>query len=453
MRTNSFKSTGSTRYLALRGRKFYYKRKVPVELKDIDERGPVIRVALKTDELYIARQQRDILEEADNQYWASLMVNGESKIAQHRYSAAQARAKAMGFSYKPYYEIMEEPLRLMTDRVKIAQKEKENVQALDSVLGMVKVPDVTLSDVEKTYFENIAPPIIKAKSPAQKNHWTKERKHTFNLLREEIGNKAIGDITREDALKFYKFIMNKVAPHNGEPTHSASFGRKQLARARGFYADYFKYIGDAERTNPFDGLTFKDTDRKSRPPFPLEWVKEKILVKGALEGMNDEARAILMVAIDTGARLGEIANLPPERIRLDAKVPHIEIAPMDEKGKRREIKTRSSIRQVPLIGLALAALQKHPNGFPRYHDKETHLSNALNKYFKQNELFPSEKHSIYSFRHLFEDRMKEAGVDHELRRILMGHSLKRPEYGSGGSLEWRLQELSKIAIPFDPSII
>jgi len=82
--------------------------------------------------------------------------------------------------------------------------------------------------------------------------------------------------------------------------------------------------------------------------------------------------------------------------------------------------------------MALAAMKKFPKGFSRYKDKEASMSNALNKFFRENELFPTTDHKIYSFRHAFEDRLKEAGIDDELRRLLMGHAIDRPKYGSGG---------------------
>ena len=44
--------------------------------------------------------------------------------------------------------------------------------------------------------------------------------------------------------------------------------------------------------------------------------------------------------------------------------------------------------------------------------------------------------------------MKEAGIDFELRCLLMGHDNKRPEYGTGGSLEYRRNELMKIVHPY-----
>jgi hypothetical protein len=72
--------------------------------------------------------------------------------------------------------------------------------------------------------------------------------------------------------------------------------------------------------------------------------------------------------------------------------------------------------------------------------------------FKRRGLFETPRHVIYSFRHSFEDRMKEANVDFELRCLLMGHDNKRPEYGTGGSLEYRRRALMKIAHPFPKTL-
>jgi len=44
--------------------------------------------------------------------------------------------------------------------------------------------------------------------------------------------------------------------------------------------------------------------------------------------------------------------------------------------------------------------------------------------------------------------MMEAGLDRDLRAILMGHKLKRPAYGLGGSIEFRTRELEKIALAY-----
>jgi integrase len=186
---------------------------------------------------------------------------------------------------------------------------------------------------------------------------------------------------------------------------------------------------------------------------PVEWIRDVIMGVGKMSKLNAEARAIVLVLIETGARPSEICNLTSSMIILEHKIPHLKIEPSEDPEDPREIKTRSSVRTVPLLGVALEAMRRYPNGFPRYKDKESSLSAALNKFFRENELMPSDRHTIYSIRHAFEDRMKEARVDSEVRRILMGHTVDRPEYGEGGSLLLRQQELAKITLKYDASIV
>lgn len=126
---------------------------------------------------------------------------------------------------------------------------------------------------------------------------------------------------------------------------------------------------------------------------------------------------IVYALIETGCRPSEIANLEEADVRLEEPVPHIRIRP----SQTREIKTQSSIREIPLVGVSLAAMRQAPKGFPDYRDKSDLLSASLMKAFRTRDLFPTENHVIYSFRHSFEKRMLEAGLDYGLRCTLMGH--------------------------------
>jgi hypothetical protein len=91
-------------------------------------------------------------------------------------------------------------------------------------------------------------------------------------------------------------------------------------------------------------------------------------------------------------------------------------------------------------------MKQRPNGFPRYRDKGSILSQTLMKRFKANDLFESPDHRIYSIRHAFEKRMLEADIDYGLRCILMGHHNTRPSYGDGGSLEYRRDQMKKFIL-------
>jgi integrase len=185
-------------------------------------------------------------------------------------------------------------------------------------------------------------------------------------------------------------------------------------------------------------MRFSDAEQNTRLPFSDDWIRDRILAPGALDGLNTEARCILLGMVNTGYRPVEGAELRPEDIRLDAEIPHISI-----NGKHRRLKTRHSERLIPLVGVSLDAFRSCPNGFPRYRDSAS-LTATLNKYLRDHGLRETPDHTLYGFRHSFEDRLLAAGVDERIRRDLMGHKLvDRERYGVGA----RLQHLSRILAP------
>lgn len=442
------------RYLFLRQENYHYRRKVPTNVAHRDSRAPTVRQSLKTSDLALARAKRDLLEAADDALWASYILDEPEDPARARYNAAIRRVEALGFTFKPAHLIpqtitLEEALA----RIEQIKPGHTPVSTAEALTGALEIPPTTVSKAFEAYCDEIVPDELINKSAVQKKQWRKVKQRAVSNFTSLCGDIAMTDINRDHALKLYRHWQERIAPKDGKSTHSASSGNRDIGNMRVLYEAYFAHIGEIDRPNPFAKLNFSVRKKRSRPPFPTDWLKTKILAPGAMASLNDEARAIVLILIETGARPSEIANLPATAIRLSHKVPHIAIEPRDDPDDPREIKTASSERLVPLVGVALEAFKRHRTGFPRYRNKELSLSGALNAYFKENGLFPSPKHKIYSFRHSFEDRMKEAGLDDELRRILMGHTIDRPTYGSGGSLEWRQAELSKIALPFEPTII
>jgi integrase len=439
------------RHLAERAGLYYYKRRVPAKLKAFDVRYPMIRVAFGTRDLARARAMRDANELADDILWAALLSGDPVEGALARHKAAQQRAAALGFAYKPAADLTDDHDDLLR-RMRAVQKLPTASPGSEAVLGRQDVVRERVSDMIKTYFDEIAAHEVIAKSPNQKSHWRAIKQRAIDNFIAVCGDKFVQEITREDAHKVYAFWRNKIAPAVGTPTHAADTGNRDMGNLRKIYADWHRYKGIEFARNPFDGLSFAEKFFKSRPPLPVQWIESKILAAGALSRLNAEARAILLVLIETGARPSEICNLTADNIHLQEDVPHIVIAPRRDPDNPREIKTRSSIRSVPLVGVALVALKAFPAGFPRYADKGDSLSATLNKYLRENELFPSKDHTVYSLRHSFEDRMKEADFDTELRMMLMGHAIDRPKYGSGGALSWKRDALLRIALTFDPSI-
>ncbi|MBB4124312.1 tyrosine-type recombinase/integrase [Martelella radicis] len=453
MRTTS-KGKNPDRFLTTRQGIYMYVRRVPKLAIDLDPRAPAIRISLGTRDLAMARIKRDAYEEADNALWGAYLGGDDRSNADARYRAAVARARALDFTYRPAADVMasETGDQIMFRLDALSSSPPKSMDAT-AVLGLEPRPRVRLSEAFELYLTEIAAPEVAGKSATQRRNWTKVRRRAVSNFIAVAGDKYFDEIDRQDALKLYRYWREKIAPADGPAQRSASSGNKDIGCLRNIWRSYQRYQGVSSDNNPFANLSFRDKNSAQRPPFSAEWLERCVLAPGALSGLNEEARHIVQILIETGARPSEICNLVTEQIHLDHEVPHIAIAPRADRADPREIKTTSSIRLVPLTGVALAAMRFHPDGFPRYKNREETLSQTLNKYFRARSLFPTSKHKIYSIRHAFEDRMKEAGLDTELRMMVMGHAIDRPKYGSGGSLEWRRQELERITLSFDESCL
>lgn len=111
----------------------------------------------------------------------------------------------------------------------------------------------------------------------------------------------------------------------------------------------------------------------------------------------------------------------------------------------RHVKSRYSIRKIPLTGVSLEAMKQSRDGFPRYRNKQS-FTNTINKFLRENHLLETPDHVLYSLRHSFEDRLLAAGIDERIRRDLMGHRLDRERYGQGASLARVAGLLQEIAL-------
>ena len=454
------------RYLYQRGNAWNYKRRVPSKYKHVDARSKV-RASLDTKSLDIARIRRDAMERADEAYWAALtndaaanqgVTEATLRVQSLHYEAAKAKALTYGFIYKTAQEIYDEhniddaKCRVMA----LAEQfevpiEKPPTLVTEALLGGIAKPkreDLTVSQCFTLYVNEIEFDAQLKKSPAQRKSWENSKRTSVDYFVKVIGDIEMTEITRDHAITYRNWWADRIknGDENGKrPTPYTA--NRRIGNMRTLHSQYFAYIGEEDRANPFRKLSFKDNDKnkRKRPPFSIKWMRNNILRPGVLEGLNAEARSIFLAIIETGARPSEICNLLPENIHLNHDVPYIEI----RERSNREVKASASNRDIPLLGVSLEAMKANPKGFPRYFDKDTHLSNTLMKFFQDNKLLESGKHTIYSVRHSFEDRMLEAGIDHDLRCTLMGHKLKRPLYGSGGSLQYKRDELSKIVHPFD----
>ncbi|MEO0385081.1 MAG: DUF6538 domain-containing protein [Pseudomonadota bacterium] len=444
-------------YLKLRNGRWHYCRRVPKRFAHLDPRK-TIEVALGTASHDVAIRRRDAVAEADEALWETLGATGQTMTTTQSaaaYERARRAALALGFSYKTIEELAGGPsaevvARLEALEARLTIGEPGVAPAIDALLGGVDVPKTTITEALGDYITIQGPIETKGKSANQAKSWEKvKRRAVANFVR-NLGDKAMVDIDRADAVAISDWWSGRVSGAQGTKKLSGNSANRDLGNLRLLHRWHFGRLGDT-RQNPFDGLSFRNpkTERKRVLPFSTDWIRDKLLVPAAWNGLNCDAALIFLALVETGCRPSEIANLLPDQIRLDEAVPHVVVEPRDD----RAIKTDGSARAIPLVGVSLAALQAAPQGFPRYHDKETTLSNTLMKHMKTRGLLPSSNHRVYSIRHAFDDRTLQGDIDRDLRARLMGHAVQRPDYGEGGTLAFRRDELLKIALPFPSDLV
>ena len=452
------------RFLYQRGEIWWYTRRVPSEFAHVDPRGR-IRISLNTDSKEHACKLRDGLVEADKIYWSSLVTlnaNGElsevqNAAAQVRYADAKTRALSKGYEYRPQQSLVENaPLEELVARLEAIDKGASasgipKVADAEALLGGAQEPKVLISDALEVYFDEIAVDDQIYKSDHQKYQWRKVKKRSIAYLTDLIGDIPISEVTRDHALRFKKYWIDRIEGADGAAV-SASTANRHIGNARALHREYYKHLGEENRENPFKNISFKAKSKTEVPAFEVSWLKERFLKPGMFKGLRAELQLITFIMIETGCRPSEIINVRPKDIVLDSAVPFLRIAARTHGEKKREIKTATSERDIPLTGVSLEAAKRAVGAFPHYYDRNELFSANLMKAFRSRELFPTKAHRVYSIRHSFEKRMQEANLDYGLRCLLMGHKTGRPDYGDGGSMKYRQCEIKKIQLPFDMKI-
>jgi integrase len=355
---------------------------------------------------------------------------GNNDDAEERFEAARKLAQARGFRYLTAEKVAKLPAEELLQRVEASlQRGEPDPVAAAAFLGGAKEPAITLSRALEIYWTLGADKTI-GKSEDQLRRWKNPRIKAMNNLIGSIGDKELTTISADDMLEFRTWWIERLEAEGLTP-NSANKDITHISEVLKT-VNRMKHLG---LMLPLSDLKLKNGEKVQRPPFSDKWIKTKLLAAGALDGLNTEARCILLGMINTGYRPSEGAGLLPEHIRLDCEVPHISIEPVG-----RQLKSQYSRRVIPLTGISLAAFKECKEGFPRYRNSPS-LSAVVNKFLRANGLLETPGHSLYGLRHSFEDRMLAASIDERIRRDLFGHTLNRERYGNGATLEQKHQLL------------
>jgi integrase len=426
-------------FLTRRNGTWHFVRRVPAEFTSFDQRSVIrhstkVRVAEDRNGRRASRIAQKLNEQLEG-YWCSL-AHGLHDSQISRYEAARRRARTLGFEYLENDQLIARHPEKRLERLEalVTKGVVDDPTARAALLGTEKRSVFLVSKLFEEY-QSLVEVELKGMSPNQLRCWRLGRIRAVRQFVEVTGDKPVTDITQADGLDYVDWWRERViAGEAATKTANRDIGQlsrmlKDMAvRRRHSIPDIFK------------GLSLRGGADKSRSPFDPNFIQGRFLSAGALDGLNEDARYVLYVLMETGLRLSEVVNLQPNAIHLDGKIPYVRIQP-----DGRRLKTEDSIREIPLVGVALKAMQLRPNGFPRYQDKSSSLSALVNKFLRNNGLRPTKDHTVYSLRHSFKDRLVAAEAPDSLIDSLMGHKTYKPKYGKGPPLELKVKFLELIA--------
>ena len=203
-----------------------------------------------------------------------------------------------------------------------------------------------------------------------------------------------------------------------------------------------------EISNKFIGV-YLPTKHLGEKRKPIAQDKLKDLQQACMR-IDDDIRWLVALISDTGMRLAEATGLLVEDIHLNAPVSYIDLKPHDH----RPLKTASSARMIPLVGMSLWAAKRLCEGrvngccFKRYnYGPKTNSNSAsatVNKWLKT---VVGDNRVVHSLRHSFRDRLREIEAPSDMIDQLGGWSMKSVglNYGDGYRLNHMHLWLSRIA--------
>jgi len=401
----------------------------------------IVKATLRTDSETEARFEAERMRRELIAGWTARLAGTSRETPREvPFDQIAAIAKERHTAYRTLEQIPIDELILRVLSLKAEDPEAKRPELAAAVLGAAPTPDFRVSNLID-FYERERRTENAGKDENAMRKWRNPLKLAVANFIQLAGDMRVAHVTHEEALEFLDWWRDRVA--EGEVTDDTA--NKNLGFLRLMFKAHDKRFRLA-RVNPFADLSVSGGPKKSqrRPEFSDAWIRETLGCDNPLPGMNEEARDLVILCAWTGCRPSEISGVLPQHIHVSDPIPFLDL-----KNEGRRLKNVHSERQVPLVGRALEAAKHHPEGFPRYRGKAS-LSDAVNKYLRENDLLPTENHTLYSLRHSFEGRMTRAGIDNRLAGFMMGHSVKkaigRENYGDALSLEKRA-EIAKMVEP------
>jgi integrase len=424
-----------TRYLQKRGSVFQFAMRVPTDL--VERYGQrFIRVSLKTSDEREAIQKTELLAKKYLAEFTSLRSNPSSAP-----SAAIKSAKDIALGYGTlgmYLDRIVEPKRIAhaqdDDHRYHSTDPKEYLSPTDlEVLQVFKegLDTVRLSDAIKLYWQTHK----RSGDP----DFVSGVERDWKRLTSFFGDIPVTSITRAQAREFVDHCLS-----SGLKTTSA---RRVLNHINAVMNTAIREA-DLGKPNPFNRLPIAEEGKDSSETKVPTSEELKEIVREYVSSPPTATSLLVLLQIELGTRIGEVAGLGIDDVFLDHEIPHVYF----RNRPWRTLKTDESERRVPVVGVALDALKKAvtlPRAGKGLFDQYAKpggndtASAAVNKRLKKQWGITS-----HSFRHAMKDRLREAGCPKDIRDAIQGHASGdiADTYGLGHTLKTMQGWLDRVRI-------
>lgn len=422
---------------------YMFRKAIPKQYRELAGKRE-FKISLKTGDFDLALEHFVGAKKAVDDLMRELSCGRPLREA-IRFRDAALLAEAQGRKLKPLAELLQNPAELLA-----AHKEwKSSASASPEVFKTffnADLDDIKLSELIEFYEREQTHELASLNSVDRKKKLAPFKLAVEDLIQHLKADKTVRELTNVDGRSYEIELKTRIA----DRSIKANTANKRFVALRVLIKTYFKAnsVSNSNIATIFDGMKFKENPNK-RAAFSVEFVRDNWLRGSPFDGLNTDAKYLLLAMLDTGCGLKELCGLDSKSdIRLQADIPHIVIRP----NENRKLKTRFRERVIPLVGFALIAFQNCPEGFRRYTGPNgfTNASAAINKFLNENGLDENGQCTANGLRHLFKDRLREHGVASEIQDKLMGHQTPGMStgYGKGFSMIALKAAMKEIEVDF-----
>ncbi len=427
----------SVKYLRLREGVYQFHRRVP---NDLAERfgTTTIRRSLRTaDPAEATRLCEELAREYDEEF-SSLRKNSDATAAD---VIDTAKGIVQKYDLETFVDKVAEPLR--ERHGKVYGEEAYNSDPVDAYLQPHQVEAlrrlqerdsdpgaIRLSDAFKIYLQQHPRGDDAAFKKKQQRDW--------DVLIDTVEDIKFDSLSRSHAREVIKRLQEK-------QLKTSTIRRTLNTMVAVINATLTER--EIHRTNPFADLRIPGAGKDTKQRKSLTTAELTEIAEAMTRDMSSATSLITLLQMELGSRIGEVSGLSVDDLYLEDEIPHLHF----REHPWRSLKTASSDRRVPLVGVALAAakaalkLPRTGNGlFPSYAKARGAdlASAAVNKRLQKWGL------TSHDFRHAMKDRLRDAGCTQDIRDAIQGHAHGgvAETYGRGHTLNTMREWLEKVKI-------